>query len=113
MANEALPGARIISPQSVCAVIITYHPTPKMIENLRNVLAQVEALIVVDNGSSAEELDPVRFASQTLGFHLIENSENLGVAEALNQGARWAKSRDFSWVVFFDQDSQITEGFSP
>jgi rhamnosyltransferase len=111
MANEALPGARITSPQSVCAVIITYHPTPKMIENLRNVLAQVENLIVVDNGSSAEELDPVRFASQTLGFHLIENRENLGVAEALNQGVRWAKGKGYPWVILFDQDSGLTDGF--
>ena len=96
---------------SVCAVIVTYHPSARMLENMSNVLAQVQGLVVVDNGSNADELDPLRLASQTLGFHLIENGENLGIAEALNQGVRWAKSKDYPWVILFDQDSRITDGF--
>jgi len=97
--------------QSVCAVIVTYHPSAKMLEHMSNVLAQVQGLVVVDNGSNIEELDPLRAASQTLGFHLIENGENLGIAEALNQGVRWAKSKGYPWVILFDQDSRITDGF--
>lgn len=81
------------------------------LENLPKILAQVDALVVVDNGSNLATLDPLRAASQVLGFHLIENEENLGVAEALNQGVRWAKGKAFRWVVLFDQDSQITDGF--
>jgi rhamnosyltransferase len=96
---------------SVCAVIVTYHPSAKMLENMSNTLAQVQGLVVVDNGSNAEELDPLRMASQTLSFQLIENGENLGMAEALNQGIRWAKGRGYPWVILFDQDSRITEGF--
>jgi rhamnosyltransferase len=97
--------------QSVCAVIVTYHPSAKMLENISQVLAQVQSLVVVDNGSNADELAPQRVASQTRGFQLIENEENLGIAEALNQGVRWAKSKGFPWVILFDQDSGITDGF--
>jgi rhamnosyltransferase len=97
--------------QSVCAVIVTYHPSAEMLENLSNVLAQVQGLVVVDNGSNPVELNPLRVASQTLGFHLIENGENLGIAEALTQGVRWAKSKNYPWVILFDQDSSITDGF--
>lgn len=97
--------------QSVCAVIVTYHPSAKMLENIAQVLAQVQGLVVVDNGSNADELAPLRVASQTLGFQLIENGKNLGLAEALNQGVRWAKSQGYPWVILFDQDSRITEGF--
>jgi rhamnosyltransferase len=97
--------------ESICAVIVTYHPSAAMLEILPNVLAQVDSLVVVDNGSNIDEIAPVRAASQTLGFRLIENRENLGIAEALNQGVRWAKDNNFSWVIFFDQDTQITEGF--
>jgi rhamnosyltransferase len=97
--------------QSVCAVIVTYHPSIEMLEHMSRVLTQVEGLVVVDNGSSADELDALRVTSGTVGFQLIENGENLGIAEALNQGVRWAKSKDYSWVILFDQDSQITEGF--
>lgn len=97
--------------QSVCAVIVTYHPSAKMLENMSNVLAQVQGLVVVDNGSNADELNPLRLASQTLGFQLIENEENLGIAEALNRGVRWAKSQGYPWVILFDQDSKVTDDF--
>ena len=97
--------------QSVCAVIVTYHPSAKMLENVSSVFAQVHGLAVVDNGSNADELDPLRAARQTLGFQLIENRENLGIAEALNQGVRWAKTTGYPWVILFDQDSRITDCF--
>jgi rhamnosyltransferase len=97
--------------RSVCAIIVTYHPSAKNIEHMSSVRAQVQGLVVVDNASSAEERISLRAASQILGFNLIENGENLGIAEALNQGVRWAKSRGYSWVILFDQDSEITDEF--
>jgi rhamnosyltransferase len=97
--------------QSVCAVIVTYHPSTEMLENIAEVLAQVQGLVVVDNGSDANELALLRGSSQTLGFQLIENEKNLGLAEALNQGVRWAESQGYLWVMLLDQDSKITEGF--
>ena len=97
--------------QSVCAVIVTYHPNARMLENLPQVLAQVQGLVVIDNGSSVEELVPLRVKKQLLGFQLIENGENLGIAEALNQGVRWAHDQGYPWVILFDQDSGITDGF--
>lgn len=65
----------------------------------------------MDNGSNTDELDLLRDASQTLGFHLVENGENLGIAEALNQGVLWAKRKGYLWTILFDQDSEITDGF--
>jgi rhamnosyltransferase len=97
--------------QSVCAVIVTYHPNVAMLENLRNVLGEVQGLVVVDNSSSAHELDALKTASRGFGFHLIENGDNLGIAEALNQGVRWAISREFPWVLLLDQDSRMRDGF--
>lgn len=100
------------SPASrICAVIVTYHPTIPMIENLSNVSAQTDGLVVVDNGSKVAEIDPLRQASEAYGFHLIENGENLGIAEALNEGIRRAKSNGYPWVILFDQDSRLTPDF--
>jgi rhamnosyltransferase len=96
---------------SVCAVIVTYHPSADMVENMPKILSQVQGMVVVDNGSNTDELNFLRNASQSFGFQLIENGENLGIAEALNQGVRWAKSKEYPWVILFDQDSKITEGF--
>ncbi|HEV2396665.1 MAG TPA: glycosyltransferase family 2 protein [Candidatus Sulfotelmatobacter sp.] len=98
--------------QSVCAVIVTYHPSTSILEHTADVLAQVQGLAVVDNGSGADDIESLRSASRRQGgFHLIENGKNLGIAEALNQGIRWAKDEGYRWVVLFDQDSKVTEGF--
>jgi rhamnosyltransferase len=82
-----------------------------MLENISQVLSQVQGLVVVDNGSRVEELDPLRAKQQSLGFQVIENGENRGIAEALNQGVQWAKSQGYPWVILFDQDSRITDCF--
>lgn len=97
--------------QSVCAVVVTYHPAAGAIEHIAKVLAQVEGLVVVDNGSNADAINLLRTTSHDFGFQLIENEANLGIAEALNQGVRWAASEGYPWVILFDQDSTITEGF--
>lgn len=82
-----------------------------MVMHLSETRAQVQRMVVVDNGSEPEEVASLRQGASQLGFELIENGENLGVAEALNLGVAWAKERGFSWVVLFDQDSRITEGY--
>lgn len=97
--------------QSVCAVVVTYHPTASMIENLSAIWAQVDEMVVVDNGSNSDALDKLRRAGQNLRFTPIENGQNLGIAEALNQGVRWAIEKSYAWVILFDQDSVITDGF--
>ena len=104
-------GACKVTGQSVCGVLVSYHPSVAMLQNLRKVLAEVQELIVVDNSSNATELDALRAASWDLGFHLIENGQNLGIAEALNQGVRWAKTEGYPWVLLLDQDSRMSDGF--
>jgi rhamnosyltransferase len=90
---------------------VTYHPGTPALTNIAKVREQVRKLVVVDNGSSADELNPLRMASNNGGYELIENSENRGIAEALNQGVRRATSQGYPWVILFDQDSTITGGF--
>jgi rhamnosyltransferase len=104
-------GERQLTAQSLCVVIVTFHATGEMLRNMPKILKQSQRLVVVDNGSSPDEVDALRVASRSLGFHLIENRDNLGIAEGLNQGVRWAKSEGYPWVILFDQDSKITDGF--
>ncbi len=96
----------------VCGVVVTYHPDPDVLENLERLRPQVEHLLVVDNGSSEAELAGVRAASGSLGFELIELVENLGIATGLNVGIRRAEALGSEWVLMFDQDSQVTDGFT-
>jgi rhamnosyltransferase len=95
----------------ICAVVVTYHPPLEDLENLAKVRPQVDGLVVVDNCSSPETLALLRQASRDLDFTLVESSENHGIGAALNTGVRWAQSNEYEYVIFFDQDSTVTEGF--
>jgi rhamnosyltransferase len=95
----------------ICAVVVTYHPQPRDFENLRILREQVDDLVVVDNGSSADVRDRLQSASRDLNFALIEHGENLGIGAGLNTGVKWAERRGSKWVALFDQDSRVTDGF--
>jgi len=96
---------------TAAAVIVTYHPDAVVLENLSTLRPQVRHLIVVDNGSSAAELAPFRLAADSQNFELVENGENLGIAAALNRGIQKARLLEAGWVLLFDQDSRVMDGF--
>jgi rhamnosyltransferase len=102
-------GERFIS--FVCAIVVTFHPDALVMQGLAAVRPQVEKLIVVDNGSTREELLPLREASSLLGFELIENGNNLGIATALNIGVRRGEALGAEWFLLLDQDGRVTDGY--
>lgn len=92
----------------VCAVVITFFPDAGFPERLKKIAAQVSRVIVVDNGTTGESgVNLERALDVRESVTCIRNSENLGVAAALNQGIRraLAEEGDCSWIVTFDQDS--------
>ena len=89
-----------------CAVIVSYNPSEEILQNIGILCGQVDAVIVIDNGSSDERLSVLR-NNKDPKFELIENGGNLGLAAALNIGIRTVRARGFQWVAFFDQDSTI------
>ena len=97
---------------SVVAIVVTFHPDHDVLTNLAAIRPQVTHLLVVDNGSATSDLAALRSQALRLNFVLIENGENLGIATALNQGIRHAQSLGAEWVLLFDQDSRVTEGFT-
>jgi rhamnosyltransferase len=90
----------------VCAIVVTHFPDAGLAERLAGVAAQVDEMLVVDNGSRGEPLERLRGLSARGRIRLLENGENRGVATALNQGARWAAARGFDWIALFDQDTR-------
>ncbi len=97
--------------EAVCAVVVSYHPDAEVVKNLEALRAQVASVVVVDNGSTVEEIAMLCAASARLGFTLLRNRANFGIATALNRGVMWAREQDFEWVLLFDQDSTVTDGF--
>jgi rhamnosyltransferase len=94
----------------VCGVIVAFFPQENVLRNVAAIRPQLEALVIVDNGSSVDALKPLRAACEEMDFVLIENGENRGIAAALNIGVRWALSRGYQWMALFDQDSSSTDG---
>ncbi|HVS75741.1 MAG TPA: glycosyltransferase family 2 protein, partial [Steroidobacteraceae bacterium] len=101
-------GPKSIRRSDVCAVVVTYFPGVECAENLAALARQVACLLIIDNGSSEETLQPVVEAARRLSATLVRLKVNLGIAAALNVGLRLARERGYSWLATFDQDSRAT-----
>ena len=112
MPKVNIPGKKLPDHWSdISAVVVTYQPDALVLENLRRLLRQVPAVIVVDNGSVGESAKVVEAAGNLAGVELIRNGSNLGIATALNVGIRQALRAGCQWVATFDQDSSISDGY--
>ena len=90
--------------KSLAAVIITYHPTGKVLENIKSYYDYTELLIVVDNTETENNffLDKLRTFPKVV---IKKNLTNEGIAKSLNYAANIALSRNYSWLLTMDQDS--------
>ena len=91
----------------VCAVVVTYHPDAGLPNRLSSVSAQAGAVVVVDNGSADAERSMLREAASDPKIDLLLNTENLGVARAINIGIQRAAALGYSWVLLLDQDTLV------
>lgn len=97
--------------RSVCAVMVTFNPGAELIANVSVLSRQVDGIVIVDNASSGAALDRIRELQEHSSYKVIRNDSNLGVAGALNIGLRVALEERYEWIVTFDQDSTVTEGY--
>jgi len=97
----------LTSCKDVCAIVVTYHPDRELPDRVGRILRQVSALVIVDNGSSEDELKILRELAQSPRVTAVFNGDNLGVARALNIGIERAVARGASWVLLLDQDSCV------
>lgn len=86
----------------VYAGIVTYNPDIcKLIKNIKAIKEQVDKVIIVDNNSNNID-DIIQYAHDCI---IICNSENKGIAEALNQIMQYSYEKNVQWCVTLDQDS--------
>lgn len=97
------PGPTTIT--SVCAVIVAYHPDLAFPQRVEHIARHAGHVVVVDNRSSPDAVTMLRRLAESPRVSLVENSANLGVATALNQGMNWAKRHGYEWILLFDQDT--------
>ena len=92
----------------VVAGIVTYNPDIKRLKNnIRAVQNQVDAIVIVDNGSNniatIEE-------STSNNITILKWDRNRGIASALRTIMDFAIEHGFSWVLTIDQDSIVQVG---
>lgn len=88
---------------AVLAVMVTHHAAIEFANNLRAIRAQVDSVMVVDNGSG--NWQQVEALTTELGGIFVHNERNEGIARALNQGVKRARAGGYRWLAMFDQDS--------
>ena len=90
----------------VCAVVVAFHPDDEFESRLIDVLPQISALVVVDNTPAEVRRHSIVMPVEgNKPVCLIENTDNLGVAAALNQGLKQALEWNCGWLLTLDQDS--------
>lgn len=94
----------------VCAVMVTYNSDEGVCSSIPSVIDQVDELVIVDNGSNFESLAIIRKVCENSDkVKIIELSENMGIAFALNRGIEYSIKMSYNWVLTLDQDSICTK----
>lgn len=87
----------------VCCIFVLFHPQRSVEKKVKALASGGYLVVVVSNGADGDLLNSLR---NKAGIELIKNSENLGLAHALNQGIASAfDDPEVQFVVLFDQDS--------
>ncbi|QRG80665.1 rhamnosyltransferase [Citrobacter sp. R56] len=89
-----------------CAIIVTYNPIVSRVQKLINSLKEQSCdVFIIDNSPLAVE-DFIYERYKWLGG-------NKGIAQAQNDGILLALKHKYSYIIFFDQDSDIQKNFVP
>jgi rhamnosyltransferase len=97
----------MLQESSILAVVVTYHPDNSFPERFERLARQVDSVLIVDNHSDASAVSMLQELASRPNVRLVLNPENLGIAAALNIGAKSAIAHGYEWVATFDQDSSI------
>lgn len=90
----------------IIAIITVYNPDDKIVGNIEIIAKQVDLAFVVDNSKNDNSKE---FAKLNVSYHSM--GYNSGIAKAFNYILK-REDIDFrtdDYIIFFDQDSQITE----
>jgi rhamnosyltransferase len=101
--------SEIVAGTDVCAIVITYHPDDGLRARIDSIYRQVNAVVIVDNGSTDTELRMLRDLAANRAIDLVLNFENLGVARALNIGIQRAAALKYTSVLLLDQDTRAED----
>ncbi len=103
----------------VCGILVTHEPDEELLrEVVGAAVAQLDGLVILDNGSSGPGVDRVRRAQEDAGppgpsgaaVELRLGERNAGLPARFNEGIAMARAAGHRFVLFLDQDSVLRPG---
>lgn len=88
----------------IAGVVVLYNPDISVIENIRSYITELSTLYIIDNSDEPHEISKTFSDEPKIVY--ITNKSNLGIANALNQGAYLAMESGHNWLLTMDQDSK-------
>lgn len=88
----------------LAGVVVLYYPDKDTVENISSYIDKLDILYAVDNSPSDNS---AMFLNEKIKY--LPNFENLGVAKALNIGAKNATADGYEWLLTMDQDSHFSQ----
>jgi rhamnosyltransferase len=90
----------------VLAVLVSYNGGPIVAATAEAACCQVDELLIIDNHSQQDSIDVIEGLAATYKNIIVRfNSQNIGLAAALNQGIAYAAEKEFRYILTLDQDS--------
>jgi len=91
--------------EKIVTGIVLYNPDIfRLRENIAAIYEQVCKIMLVDNASN-NKAEIRELINEFTGIELRENSQNFGIAKALNQIFQYAQEKNMKYVLTLDQDS--------
>ncbi|MBE6158959.1 MAG: glycosyltransferase family 2 protein [Firmicutes bacterium] len=88
----------------LAGVVVLYNPSVDNIKFINTYVDEVDKLYVVDNSD-----DNIKRLNSTDKIEYVKLNKNMGIAHALNVGAKRAIKDKFKYLLTLDQDSKITK----
>ena len=93
--------------QPIHAVVVTFHPDLVILDaTLTSLAAQVDGIVVVDNGGSETVSRHLQALAERSEIVLHRQKRNIGLAAAQNLGVEVARQCGAAAVLLLDQDSE-------
>lgn len=95
--------------KQICGVVVLYNPDRDVVESIRTYSDQVDHLFIVDNSDNPADIRVIDSLRKIRNSEYISNGKNIGIAAALNIGAKRGLKSGYKYILTMDQDSKAPE----